>query len=109
MENSEVNNEIVAAAQAILGGKLGVTIGAQYLLRLFQTHFSKKAIDDPDWVVMMSVDSQTDHLPTGPEREHWDSQALAAKDEEMRKCDALFRDDVFRVCSRLIERYKSHP
>ena len=94
--------EVVAVARDILSGTLGIVAGARRLAKL--SH-DLRLDRDPDFIFFIGVDSETDHLPAGEVRHHWAADALRQKDEELRDCEASFRDGAFRVCQSLIQRY----
>jgi hypothetical protein len=39
--------------------------------------------DDPDFTCFVAIDSETDALPIGPEREQWSTEALSRLDKEI--------------------------
>ena len=54
--------KIVATAQRILSGELGIVAGA---LQLSGLRFDVGAEHDADFIFFVGVDSETDHLPVG--------------------------------------------
>jgi len=60
---------------------------------------------DPDLLLFVGIDSDTDHLPLGDVGVHWAPEALARKDLEIAQAEAFYRDRVFEVCSRLVARF----
>ncbi|SRR6266567_377409 len=97
--------KIVATAQHILSGQLGIVAGARQLSGL---RFDVGAEHDADFIFFVGVDSETDHLPVGEVRSRWSSDALKAKDEELQTYESSVRDKAFRVCQSLIQRYETH-
>lgn len=97
--------EVVAAAQAILSGELGIIEGARVLSSL-----SSRLVDswatDPEFQVFGVLDTETDHLPVGRVREFWDPAALAEKDAIVQGIEAGSRAEVEEACRRLIARYR---
>lgn len=51
-------------------------------------------LDDkqPDYLKILSIDSQTDHLPKGSVREHWGAEALARADAESSEYEECFKE-----------------
>jgi len=96
--------KIVAAAQSILSGELGIVAGARQLARL---RFDVGAEHDADFIFFVGVDSETDHLPVGAVRSHWSSNALKMKDEELLAYEASVRERAFEVCRSLIRKYET--
>lgn len=97
--------KVVAAAKSILSGELGIVAGARHLAKW---RFDLGAEHDPDLMFFVGVDSETDHLPVGDARSHWDAQALKQKDEEMRSFEATFREEALRACQRLVQKYEKN-
>ena len=97
---------LVAVARAILDGELGVILGARHIAGLF---YAFEDEDDPDRLVWVGIDSETDHLPVDEERRNWSPQALARKDEEIAECEAFFKDTALKACRRLLLRFADLP
>jgi hypothetical protein len=96
--------EAVATAQAILRRELGVIEGARRLSTLAGALVDDWA-SDPDLVVFGALDSSTDHLPVGPQRELWASAALAERDAEVARIQREVWPDVEAACRRVIARF----
>ncbi|HWD92769.1 MAG TPA: DUF2489 domain-containing protein [Verrucomicrobiae bacterium] len=95
-------SEVVSTARGVLSGAVGIVEGARRLAKLSHD----LGVDrDQDFIFFIGVDSETDHLPVGEVRRHWAAEALRQKDEELRKCEASFRDGAFQGCQSLIQRY----
>src|SRR4051812_35764003 len=92
------SGKIVAAARSILSGDLGIVTGARQLAKW---RFDVGAEHDPDFMFFVGLDSETDHLPVGDVRCHWNPEALKQKDEELRSLEATFREEALRSCHRL--------
>ena len=94
---------IAEAAAAVLDGRLGVLEGARVIA------WHRFAVDpeqsDDDLLGIAGVESQTDHLPLGPERWTWPSAMLDDKESEIAREAAFFRDDVLASCRALVARY----
>ena len=99
------SGKIVTLAKSIVFGELGIVAGAR---QLAAWRFDVGAENDPDFVFFVGVDSETDHLPVGDVRSHWSPDALRAKDEQLRDYEASVRDEAFRVCRSLIQKYEVH-
>ena len=63
---------------------------------------------DPDFTFFVAIDSESDHLPVGEARQHWNPEVLRAKDAEVAKFEAFYREKAFEVCRRLIQKYERH-
>ncbi len=103
-ENEEAiqSQRVVKLATQILREELGVIEGVRQLTR----HLNRNEnLEDEDILSLIGVDSQSDHLPIGDVRKHWDPKALEEKDQEIAEFEADFKDTVFETCKRLIKKY----
>ena len=94
--------ESVAVAQSVLLGGLDAIRGAWRLSRL---RHDWEAEDDPDFLFMSGVASETDGFPLGPERSHWHPSALARNDAELAEVIAWWDASVREACRRIVDRY----
>jgi len=101
-EECFIRGKIVAICEAALAGEIGVIAASRRLsglgLKLCDGH-------DEDFATFDGIDSETDHLPVDRERDNWSAEALERKDEEISRAEALYRDDAFAACKKLIERF----
>jgi hypothetical protein len=97
-----VSRKIVAAARSILSGELGIIAGARQLSGLGD---GVGADRDPDFRFFVGIDSESDHMPIGEVRQHWNPEALRVKDAEVAKVEALYREQAFEICRKLIQKY----
>jgi len=97
--------KIVATAQRILSGELGIVAGARQLSGL---RFDVGAEHDSDFIFFVGVDSETDHLPVGDTRSHWSSDVLKAKDEALQSFEASVRERALEACRSLIQKHETH-
>jgi len=65
--------KIVTLARSILAGNLGIADGSR---QLAAWRFDVGADNDPDFIFFVGLDSETDHLPIGPSRRHWNPEVL---------------------------------
>jgi hypothetical protein len=97
-----IRGKIAAICEAVLAEEMGVIAASRRLsslgLKLFQGH-------DKDFVIFDGIDSETDHLPVDSERQNWSADALERKDKEIAQSEALYKDDMFAACQKLIERF----
>jgi hypothetical protein len=94
--------KIVAICEATLSGEMGVIAASRRLSGLGLTLFDGH---DEDFVTFDGIDSETDHLPVDNERDNWSVEALEKKDKEIAKAEALYKDDAFAACKKLLERF----
>jgi hypothetical protein len=97
-----LSRKVVAAAQSILSGELGVVAGARQLCGLAHQVGADR---DPDFIVFIGIDSESDHLPIGEVRQQWNPDALLAKDAELADYEARVRERAFAACRSLIQKY----
>ena len=93
----------VAVSQAFLLGRLDSVRTAWQLAAL--SYEIDGMEDDPDFLLMTAISSETDHLPLGHARQHWDPVALARKDEELADAAGYWNDQVRVSCERIVERF----
>jgi len=72
---------------------------------LSRSRFVLDAKNDPDFLVFVSIDSETDHLPVGEMRNHWNPGVLVLKDWELAEAEKLHRIQAYDACKSLIEKY----
>lgn len=100
----EVRREQIATiAQDILNNKLGVIEGARLLARLRPT--VTRDDFDPDFQAFVAVDTETDDLPLGKERELWAGSALLEKERKIQDAEKFHRKQVFAACRIIIDRF----
>lgn len=91
------------AARRMLSGELSFLDGTRIVLA--QRRSAGIDDHDPDLTDFVLIDSETDHLPIGPQRAHWSTDALQAKEPEMRDAEAWARRIGETSAERLLERY----
>jgi hypothetical protein len=99
----EATKQVVETAKNIIAGSLSVIEGSRLLAGL-----RFKVCDDSfdsDFLRFVAIDSETDHLPIGREREHWGADALAKKDKEIKAAEEIYGEDVLAACRKLIQRF----
>ena len=60
---------------------------------------------DPDFLFIVGVDSETDALPIGEERQLWKASVLRDKDEEIKRLEGFYRSKIVAACHVLIKRF----
>lgn len=98
-----VRLQVVSTAQAMLDGQLSFLIGSRRLAAL--RHETDAAADDADFMVFVAIDSETDALPLGAVREHWDQDALARLEPEIEEAEQLAATAGADACRSLIARF----
>lgn len=101
--HTEARHQIVAAAQALIAGKTPFVDGVRRVLAL-RTAIS--ALDrDPDFLVLVAVDSESDHLPGVETRSHCSPEWLKQCDSEAKALEAAYGTAVREACTKLIARF----
>jgi hypothetical protein len=98
-----LRGKIVAICEAVLREEIRVIAASRRLsrfgLELFDGH-------DEDFEPFDAIDSETDRLPVDTERANWSVEALDRKDKEIARAEALYKNDAFVACRKLIERFR---
>jgi hypothetical protein len=97
-----LSGKIVAVARAVLAGELGIIVGARQLCGLGHQIGADR---DADFTFFVGLDSETDHLPIGDVRQHWNEEALRDKDAEITRVEAFYRERAFETCRQLFQKY----
>ena len=93
----------VETLASLLAGSIGVINASRKLARL-RYQLEGEKLDD-DWRVFVCVDSEADDLPTGEERRHWQAEALARKDVEIKNTEQFYRASAMVSAQNLLKRY----
>ena len=98
---------VVQVAQAILDGRISIIAGARQIRRFCGGH---AGLDerDPDLTTFIGIDSETDDLPIGDVRHYWAPDALAQKDLDIARCEAIYREAALEAASHLVARFTHH-
>ncbi len=95
----------IATATEMITGKLGIIAGARILATLrFEVGVTEY---DEDFLTFVAIDSETDDLPIGQQREHWATKALQEKDVEIKRCENLYQQNAIQACKNIIKRWES--
>src|SRR5260370_34282553 len=93
----------VETLASLIAGSIGL-INASRKLSSLRHQLTGDKLDD-DWRVFVGVDSETDHLPVGEERKHWQTDDLAKKDVEIKKNEEFYRGRAMAAAQTLLKRY----
>jgi len=96
-----IRGEIVAICNAVIGNYIEVLAAACELNRLGFELFGEL---DEGFEVFAAVCSEVEDLPIGKERENWAPEALAEKDNEIRRAAAMYSDSIREACKSLLTR-----
>ncbi|MBS1793144.1 MAG: hypothetical protein JSS81_04785 [Acidobacteria bacterium] len=106
MQNKDCTNfvrgKIVGICESILKEEIGIIAGSR---KIISVGFELLDNNDEDFLFFVGIESQTDHLPVDFERRNWSSEALERKDKEIAEFESDLREDVFKACQKLINRF----
>jgi len=96
---------IIETASEMLDGRMGFLLGSRALWRLLCELGCDAA--DADVRIFMAIDSETDALPLGEVRQHWDQAALERLEPEIREAERWAREAGESACISLIQRFEA--
>jgi hypothetical protein len=94
--------EVVQCCQDLMEGRLGVIEAARLLQELA---FRVRAEEDPDFKLFRFLDSESDALPVGPQRQYWSVSALEREDAKVAAFEENWRGKACLSAANLAERY----
>ncbi len=59
-------------------------------------------LNQESYLGIVSIDSQTDHLPKGSVRTHWNKQSLEKNDVESQECEVYFAEVFQQSCEGML-------
>jgi len=99
----QAQNRAAELAADILAGRRGLLQAAHELKnRLWDAGLTDA---DPDVGAFVLIDSETDALPLGSERQYWELTALARKDKHIARAEAWARPFGLEACERNVRRF----
>ena len=98
-----VRSQVVQTAQAMLSGETSYILGARKLDSL--RHEISGMEGDEDFMVFVAIASETDGLPIGAVREHWDPLALDELQPEIEAAEAWAKNQAELICVKLVTRF----
>ena len=96
---------IFEAAQDMLAGRLTYIEGARKIVAAWRE--SKLDERDVDFLGFIGIDSETEALPLGKMRAHWQAAALEALQPEIDRMEAWARQFGEPNCHNLVARFSS--
>jgi hypothetical protein len=102
MTQEEARREIGAIANSLLRNALSYIEGARKIAGL---RFFAGLENDLDITPFVGIDSETDDLPLGESREHWQPQALARLQPKIDRAEVWARELSHPYCNRLAARF----
>ena len=104
MSRTDWRAEAVREAESVVAGNVSPLDGARQLTDVGHM-LTDEFWSDPDFSVLGSVETQTDDLPFGAVRAHWNARALVRKDRQIAEWEAAVRDAVLAACRSIMVRY----
>src|SRR5262245_15580358 len=101
----KTRRRVVARARDLIEGRIGVIMCAREMSKLA---FWLREQNDPDFLIFRGIDSESDALPAGPERQWWSESALREEDEKIRAAEDLWRVAATEAARALIEKYRDN-
>ena len=96
-----IRGQIVAICSAVIGNYMEVLAAACELNRLGFELFGEL---DEGFKDFAGVCSEVEDLPIGKERENWDPDVLAEKDNEVKRAAAMYSEVIREACKPLVTR-----
>lgn len=75
---------------------------------MLQYRFWMKEVENEGWMIFLVVDSESDYLPVGATRAHWNEQALKEKDREIAEIKNFYGDQVRSTVLTIRNNYKQY-
>lgn len=94
-----------ALCQRIIAGEESLIEGSRKML---QYRFWMKEEANDTWTIFQLLDSESDHLPVGPVRSHWNPEVLKEKDKEINQIEAFYKDAIQKAASRIFDQYEEY-
>jgi len=98
-----IRQQIVETAKAMLAGELSYLLGSRRLAALRYEAAVKD--NDPDFMIFVAIDSDTDDLPQGSVREYWDKHALEKLQSEIEAAEVWAKEHAETECTKLVVRF----
>jgi hypothetical protein len=104
METDQTEQAIAKIVREVFSGQLSYLEATRPLLTLLRE--VGVCDDDPDLLALVVVDSESDHLPIGSQRQNWSAEALERKAQELDHCEAWAKRTAEEHLRSLLHRYE---
>ena len=98
----EARRAVGEIAKAMLAGTTPFLTGAREIVA---RRSLARLDDDEDMLAFVAIDSETDALPLGPVREHWNTDALRRLESEIARAESWARKVGGEECRNLARRF----
>lgn len=99
---NDIHDQLVHVAQAIIDEKIDLILGCREIDRL-RSRLDEQ--ESPLFFPFRAIASETDHVPFGDVRKHWNEQRLQQLDQETLAYVSEIRDAVVEDCRAIIHAY----
>lgn len=99
---NDIQDQLVHVAQEIIDEKIDLMLGCREIDRL-RSHLDER--ESPLFFLFRAIASETDHVPFGDVRKHWNEQRLQQLDQETLAYVSEIRDSVVGDCHAIIDAY----
>lgn len=104
-EVSERRLELIAVAKGVLDGDFNWLDGVR---RICDLRFAVMDPENPVFLPIVAIESDSDKFPIGAVRETYSEQALDSMDVELSAYFEHVREDVFQCCSEIVIVFQKH-
>jgi hypothetical protein len=103
--DAEIRDQIISTANAMIDGSMCFIEGSRRIRSLsFETDDPKDRLFD----LFIQLESETDDLPVGDERQYWAREALERADKRANEMCDSYRESMFEACHALIAAFASN-
>jgi hypothetical protein len=95
--------EVVRTTNALASREISFIEGVRKLKSL--GHLVSNIAHDPDFLLFVAIDSQSDHIPSSTARSMCSESWLAECDREAERLESFYESEVKAACTRLFERF----
>lgn len=99
-----LRNKIVAVCEGIMRDEIGIIAGSRQLVSLYSEMIVK---NDSDFMIFIAIESETDHLPVGQERNNLSVDALKKREIEILEFELASKNEAMLACQKLISRFSA--
>lgn len=100
-----MSSELIEArhlASGMIDGSIGVIEGCRRLIPIL-TDLGMNADTSEAVRILVGLDSQTDHIPLGDSRKHYNPAYLKELDREFDEFTLYFREEVIGACEEILQ------
>ena len=99
---SQIKNKLLQTAQSMINGHINLIAGCRILTEL---RSQLDSADDRIFNCFQAVDSETDHIPIGDIREHYNQKFLEKADSELDDYLVKVQPAIIDACENLVKKY----